>query len=139
MEKASAGILSNKELNKQLFILKLENQQLKKQTASLKEEVAEAHKRQLKEVSKKQESLEMLMEELQDKNEYIDELKSTISHLESKMKSKKKGCLTSMLDEDKEHLKRTISRLEMVNDRLNHNLEQAKCKVSHLDEEHKKS
>jgi heme oxygenase len=68
---------------------------------NLKEEVAEALRRQLKEVSKKQESLEMLMEELQDKNDFIDELKSSVSFLESKMKSKKNGLMSSMLDEDK--------------------------------------
>ncbi len=104
---------------------------------NLKEEVAEALRRQLKEVSKKQESLEMLMEELQDKNDFIDELKSSVSFLESKMKSKKNGLMNSMLDEDKECLKRTINRLEMVNDRLNHNLEQARNKVNNLDQEHK--
>lgn len=55
------------------------------------------------------------------------------------MKSKKNGFVASMLDEDKEYLKRTINRLEMVNDRLNHNLEQAKYKVTLVDDEYKKS
>lgn len=41
------------------------------------------------------------MEELMEKNEYIEELKSTISLIEGKIKTKQKGIMIEMLDEDK--------------------------------------
>lgn len=77
------------------------------------------------------------MEELMEKNEYIEELKSTISLIEGKIKTKQKGIMIEMLDEDKQYLKRTLTRLEMVNDRLNHNLVQAKAQIVALENQNK--
>ena len=60
------------------------------------------------------------------KSETIEELRETIKSLEMKLLAKDNQALHRMLEEDTEALRRIISKLENVNDKLNHDISMLK-------------